>query len=182
MKYPSPQDIEEMRARGFDRSVIEEAIELSKRWSLQERLKEQIRAAFAGVKLGDGVGLHEAQGLDDYASEEKCAEYRASDEKGNWQALGAKQLNECYSSLSFFDSEGMRFHLPAYLIADLEGTYQHGMAFALTQSSGRDEQFALLNESQSAAVRAYLQFIEHEPEYEFDREHIRAALEGFWAE
>jgi hypothetical protein len=182
MKYPSPQDIEEMRARGYDRSVIDEAVGLSKRWHLKEQLKEQIRSAFAGVSLGDGIGLREAQGLDDYASEEKCAEYRSLDEKSEWQSLRSEDLNKCNSSLSFFDAEGMRFHLPAYLIADLDGTYGFGMAFSLTQSGSLGEKFALLSESQCAAVRAYLQFIEHEPDYAFDREHIKAALEGFWAE
>ena len=182
MKYPSPQDIEEMRARGYDRSVIEEAVELSKRWGLKEQLKERIRSAFAGVELGEGVGLREAQGLDDYASEEKCAQHRASDQKIDWQALRSEDLNECNSSLSFFDAEGMRFHLPAYLVADLDGTYGFEMAYALTQSSYLGVQFALLSEEQRAAVRTYLRFIEHEPEYAFDREHIQVALEGFWAE
>jgi hypothetical protein len=176
MKYPSPQDIEEMRARGYDRTVIEEAVELSKRWGVKEQLKEQIRQAFAGVGLGSGVGLHEAQGLDDYASEEKCAEYRASDESLDWQALRSDELNKCHSSLSFFDAEGMRFHLPAYLIADLDGTYGFGMAYTLTQSGLLGEQSALLNEAQHAAVRAYLRFIEHEPDYEFEREHMTCPL------
>jgi hypothetical protein len=182
MKYPSPQDIEEMRARGYDRSVIEEAVELSKRWALKEQLKAQVRSAFAGVRLAEGVGLREAQGLDDYASEEKCAEYRASDEKTDWQALRPEDLDRCSSSLSFFDAEGMRFHLPAYLLADLDGTYGFGMAFTLTQAGSPGERFALLSEAQRAAVRAYLRFIEHEPEHALDREHIQAALDGFWVE
>ena len=181
MKYPSPQDIEEMRARGYDRSVIEEAVELSKRWVVKEQLKDQIRQAFAGVRLGGGIGLHEAQGLDDYASAEKCAAYRESDEKLDWQALQHEDLDKCNSSLSFFDAEGMRFHLPAYLIADLEGSYGFGMAFTLTQSSLCGEQCALLDEAQRAAVRAYLCFIEYEPEYEFEREYIQRALADFWA-
>jgi len=182
MKYPSPQDIEEMKARGYDRSVIEEAIVLSKRWFEKEALKKQIQQAFSGLKLGAGVGLYQAQGLDDYASEEKCAEYRARDEKFDWQVLRTEDLNKCNSSLSFFDAEGMRFHLPAYLIADLDGGYGFGMAFTLTQSSNPGEYFSLLNTDQRAAVRSYLQFIEHEPEYQFDREHIQSALKDFWAE
>lgn len=173
-----------MRDSGYDRSVIEEAVELSKRWGVKEQLKQQLRQAFAGVGLGGGIGLREAQGLDDYASEEKCAAYRASDEKLDWQVLRADDLNQCNSSLSFFDAEGMRFHLPAYLIADLDGTYGFGMAFMLTQvtqSSSGDERFALLDQAQRAAVRAYLRFIEDEPEYKFEREYIQHALAGFWA-
>lgn len=181
MKYPSPQEIEEMRVRGYDQSVIEEAVELSKRWLIKEKLKIQIREAFAGVTLGAGVGLYEAQGLDDYASEEKCAQYREKDEKIDWQVFSAEDLNQCYSSLSFFDAEGMRFHLPAYLIADLNDEYGFGMATTLTQYGILSDQFSLLNTEQRAAVRAYLQFIENEPEYEFDREHIQRALTGYWS-
>ena len=171
-----------MRSRGYDRSVIEEAVELSKRWAVKEQLKDQIRQAFEGVHLGAGVGLRETQGLDDYATEEKCAEYRASDEKFDWQALRPEDLNKCNSSLSFFDDEGMRFHLPAYLVADLDGTYGFGMAFTLTRAGSLSERFALLNEAQHKAVRAYLQFILQEPEHQFEREHIQQALDGFWAE
>jgi len=120
MKYPSPKDIEEMKTRGYDQSVIEEATELSKRWLEKERLKETIGEAFMGVCLGQGVGLREAQGLDDFASKERCAEYRATDERLSGRPR-ADDLNRCSSSLSFFDAEGMRFHLPAYLLCDLMG-------------------------------------------------------------
>jgi hypothetical protein len=40
-------------------------------------------------------------------------------------------LNACYSSLSFFDAEGMRFPLPAFLIAELNGGYLQDMSFQL---------------------------------------------------
>jgi hypothetical protein len=179
-RYPSADDIAEMRARGYDHFVIEEAIERSKRREVLEQLKTKIRTAFTNVRLGSGVGLREAQALDGYADEATCAACREKDEKDDWQAIATKDLNECSSSLSFFDADGMRFHLPAYLTADLDGAYQFGMAFCLTQCTG--EQFALLNGAQGAVVREYLIFIEEEPDYEWDREHIRRAIEEYWAQ
>ena len=83
-----------------------------------------VRRAFQGVTLGKGVGLRQGQGLDDYADERTLASYRAQDEKHDWSAIPVADLDRCYSSLSFFDADGMRFHLPAYLIADLEGSLQ----------------------------------------------------------
>ena len=179
-RYPSADDIAEMRARDYDRSVIEEARELSKRRELLERIKLVIRDAFSGVRLDSGVGLWEAQALDDYADGATRAKYREKDEKHNWQMISVKDLNKCNSSLSFFDAEGMRFHWPAYLVADLDSAYNFGMAYCLTQCPG--VQFALLNNPQADAVRQYLQFIEEEPDYALDREHIRRALEENWAE
>ena len=46
VRYPSADDIVEMKVRGYDSSVIDEAIELSKRREMLEQLKEKIRAAF----------------------------------------------------------------------------------------------------------------------------------------
>lgn len=182
MKHPSPADIEEMRARGYDRSTIEQAVEQSKRWHESEAIRAAIVQAFSGVTLGNGVGLTQAQGIDDYESDARCAAHREHDEKEDWSRIPVEQLDECNSSLSFFDAEGMRFHLPAYLIADLNGKYPFGMAFPLTQSSDLDQQFFLLNPEQRAAVRRYLKFIVDEPEYALDRAHIERALETYWSE
>lgn len=171
-----------MQARGCDRSVIAELMALTERGRVAKDIEEAIRAAFSGVVLGAGVGLTQAQGMDDYADEKTCAAYREKDEKENWQAISAEQLNQCYSSLSFFDAEGMRFHLPAYLIAELNGDYKNDTAFALTHSTLIEEQFALLNDAQRSAVRGFLQFIVCEPDYEFYREDIQRALERYWRE
>ena len=133
------------------------------------------------MKLGDGVGLHQAQGIDDYESAEVCAVYRECDEKDDWNRISVEDLNKCNSSLSFFDDEGMRFHLPAYLLADLNGEYGFCMAFVLTKTSQLEEQFGLLNKKQREAVRYYLKFIENEPEYAFDRGHISNALSNYWS-
>ncbi len=47
----------------------------------------------------------------------------------------------------------MRFHLPAYLIADLQGAYNFGMAFCLTHLNDYTiSQFALLSDAQRCAV------------------------------
>jgi hypothetical protein len=44
-------------------------------------LISEIASAFAGVRLGGGVGLLEAQGLDDYADAEERKALRERDEK-----------------------------------------------------------------------------------------------------
>ena len=182
MKYPSPSDIAEMKARGYDSTTIAEAQQQSKRWAAAQEVCCAIEAAFAGVKLGVRVGLQEAQGLDDYADAETCAAYRANDEKDDWHRIPAEALQHCNSSLSFFDAEGMRFHLPAYLLADLRDDYGFGMAFCLTQTSDYDRYFRLLSGAQRRAVRAFLLHILDEPDYQFDRPHILRALDDYWTE
>jgi hypothetical protein len=123
----------------------------------EKRVADLIRAAFRDVHLGNGVGLRQGQALDDYADAATEAKYRAEDEKDDWSRVSTDDLNTCYSSLSFFDAEGMRFHLPAFLIADLEGTYKMDVIFHLTHfAHGMASRFALFTEPQRHAVREFL--------------------------
>ncbi len=144
-------------------------------------VREEILSAFSGVTLGDGVGLTEAQGLDRSEDEAARTARRMQDEKNDWRLIRPADLNRCNSSLSFFDAEGMRFHLPAFLIADLDGVYEFGMAFHLTHLDSQGiRQFSLLSPEQRAAVRSYLQYISTEDEYAFERPAILRALVEFW--
>lgn len=180
-KFPTSSDIDEMRDRGFDPSVIAEQLVLADRGAVLENLVRDARLAFAGVTLGSGVGLLEANGLDDYADQKKLAAYREQDEKLDWNAISLELLNRYSSSLSFFDAEGMRFHLPAFLIADMRGVYGFDLVYNLTQSSLIEQQCKLLTEPQRRVVRGYLRFAQEEDVHAFEREHIRRALKGYWA-
>jgi len=183
MKYPSPADIAEMKARGYDSTTIAEAERQAERLGPAHEVCRAIEAAFAGVTLGGGVGLQEAQGLDDYADAETCATYRANDEKDDWHRIPVEALQHCNGSLSFFDAEGMRFHLPAYLLADLRGDYGYRMAYCLTQITGDyDSYFGLLSRAQRAAVRAFLLHILDDADYTFDRPDILRALDTYWTD
>ena len=147
----------------------------------KQRVIDLIRAAFKGVVLGNGIGLREAQGLDDYADQATCQAYRDRDEKLHWEAIPAEEMNRCYSSLSFFDAEGMRFHLPAFMIADLEGLLGVDPVFHLSQVPEFDSvRFNLLSPPQRAAVREYLLFVKSDPNYACDVPHIERSLENYW--
>ncbi len=180
-KYPTTADIEEMQARGFDASVIDEQLQLARRGQVLAAIAVAAIEAFAGVTLGSGIGLLEANGLDGYANETALAAYRDRDERHDWAAISLESLNRYGNSLSFYDAEGMRFHLPAYLLADMQGQYAFDIVYNLTQSALLEEQCALLTEDQRKVVRAYLQFAEYEADHELNRGHIQRALQNYWA-
>ena len=155
----------------------------AERQSNAQEIAALIKEAFSKVTLGNGVGLREAQGLDDYAGAETCASYRANDEKNDWSRISIDELNACYSSLSFFDAEGMRFHLPAFLIAALSGGYLQDLSFQLAYLNDYSiGQYALLSPAQRKAVRAYLQFILEDESYAFSHPHIVRALNEYWTD
>ncbi|MDD4150288.1 MAG: hypothetical protein PHE33_09685 [Bacteroidales bacterium] len=89
-------------------------------------LIKKVQTAFQNVKLEDGVGLWEGQGLDDYSDKKTILELRKKDERNNWNDIPYKDISFCQSSLSFFDAKGMRFCLPKFLLFDIlqEQIYQ----------------------------------------------------------
>jgi hypothetical protein len=148
----------------------------------EQRVLKLIRTAFAGVVLGEGVGLRQGQGLDDYADERTLASYRAQDEKHDWSAIRVADLDRCHSSLSFFDPDGMRFHLPAYLVADLERRLQTAdVLFHLVyMAHGAASRFETLTPAQCEAVRAFLLLRLSDPYCEFVHPMIEVALRDYW--
>jgi hypothetical protein len=182
MKRITPDELAEMRARGYERALLDQASDAIARGRIADKLITVISEAFRGVTLGDGVGLLQAQGLDDYEDEATCAAFREGDEKEDWRVIATADLNRCNSSLSFFDAAGMRFHLPAYMIAELRGEYGFGMAFSLTQVGDFERYYSALNSQQRHAVRQFLLFLLNDPDYDFDRAHIERALNDYWVE
>lgn len=162
---------------------IPKAKERSKRRQQAQELIARIRKAFAEVKLGNGIGLWQAQGLDNYASEEKCAQYREKDEKDDWSQIPVNDLNHCNSSLCFFDDEGMRFHLPAYLVAELQGTYKFGMSFQLSHLNDLSiQQYSLLTNEQREIVCDVALYLADEGDDMFDRQDLLRAVDKYWAQ
>lgn len=179
MKRTTQAEIDEMRARGYDQVIIREAKFSRVRTAMAEQLIGRVREAFKGVELGGGVGLLQGIALDDYASPEVIGQHRAMDEKKDWERLEVKQLNR--ASLCFFDAFGVRFHLPALMVADLKGELDMSLAFFLTRL---DElglaQFAALSGPQRSVVREYLLFIKDDPGDTYYRKEIDRALEEYW--
>jgi hypothetical protein len=178
MERITAADIATMRANGYDRSTIAEA----EAWFLvcqrADELIMQIRAAFAGVELEDGIGLREACGIDDYAGKDELARLRAIDEKHDWQSIPSLLLNQCKAAPSFLDAEGMRFHTPAFLASELNGDCHIDFIGRLIYGSYHATDFPqLLNDDQRAAIIACIRFYaEH---FSYDQDRLSSALARF---
>ncbi len=145
----------------------------------KEVLITKIRKAFQNVTLENGVGLNQAQGIDDYEDAQTLKKLRAMDEKMNWETIPSSELNRCNSSLSFFDAKGMRFHIPRFMIAELNNEYSFGLIFTLTNVSSKS-QFSDLAKEQREVISLFLEYLLKDDEYEYERETIRLALDNYW--
>lgn len=140
----------------------------------------QIKTAFTGVTLEDGIGLWEAQAIDDYAGDSTRKKYRLKDEAHDWQRIDSNDLQRCYSSLCFFDASAMKFHIPAFIIASLTDDVDEPI-FHLTQRDDYSKsKFSTLSQTQIIAVKNYLIWCLKQNEYETDHLAIRYALNEFW--
>lgn len=85
-----------------------------------ERIKERVRQAFANVERPPNGALHAS----DEGEEGRLLEADFGD-KRDWRALDGAFLDQAPdgfgSALSFFSPAALRYFLPAYLIADLDG-------------------------------------------------------------
>lgn len=146
----------------------------------EKSVADGIGRAFAGVTLGAGVGLRQGQGLDDYADGATLVELRSLDEANDWSRIDFEQLNAYSAALSFMDSEGMRFHLPAYVIADLQGVlFTTDILFYLTATPD-PTYFRLLSVEQRDSIKRFLKLRLADPEFSFHHPLIKLALEQCW--
>lgn len=87
-----------------------------------------IYAAFKDVHLEDGIGLYEADCLDEYRAptDPVYISWKLRDERESWEKILHLFLNDTNnervnsSNFFFMDAKGKRFHLPCYLLQDLD--------------------------------------------------------------
>ncbi|MEO0725819.1 MAG: DUF6714 family protein [Bacteroidota bacterium] len=150
---------------------------------------QQIHKAFAGVKLGQGVSLHETIIIDDYGGMKARQQARAGDEKMDWTKLvDDPELKSVYGigGISFFDAEGLRFHLPAYMCLALNSQYEdvtEGLIFTLiSYDKYNQERFSTLNDQQRGAIIAFLIYLRkfEGNVYAYYEPKITKALAEYW--
>ena len=80
----------------------------------------------------------------------------------------------------------MRFHLPAFLIADLQGLFRFDLVYTFIYlDECKEQQFSLLDAHQKQAVAQYLRWIHTDPNHHTtgdDTIAIEEALLLFWEE
>ena len=176
----TPDDVEDLRDRGEAEWLIEQYAAWALRVPELDRVVAQITEAFTGVVLGDGMGLLEAQAVDDYAGDEERAEIRRRDEKLDWQRIAPETLSKCYAAPSFLDARGFVFHLPAFLIAELNDQYEFGFidVLILPSRGGPRGWQALLTKRQRDALVATLRLVGDHPCYTDHGDRIERAIQG----
>lgn len=150
--------------------------------SKEKQLILEITEAFKGVTLNTGIGLHEGNAIDGYEGKDIQAKYRLCDEKLNWEIISISDLNDNHCSLSYFDADGMRFHLPAFMIAEIKGEYYFDLSITLTHDIDdyRKKQFSLLSKNQKNVIAKFLTYLLELPDFKLFKNQIESAMQSYW--
>ncbi|MFT3992347.1 MAG: hypothetical protein QM680_13160 [Luteolibacter sp.] len=147
----------------------------------REKLELHIKTAFSGCRLGDGIGLLEADAWDMCVDPEKPKQAREKDEREDWQKLSRDDLYWCNSALSFTDSLGYRFLLPAFMLADLDGDIDELIIIHLSLTKeDRLGKRSLLNSDQIRTIIEFLMLILDDSDSISHHEAIAESLNVFW--
>ena len=150
-------------------------IELWSKWlGLSREFNSSLAAiaeAFSNVKLGDGIGMLEADGIDNYVGPEDRASRRERDERRRWQSISSTELNANYCSFWFCDAKGGLFLLPAFLLADLRDEYDFNFVGSVVRSITVRRCTPLpawidkLNEKQRSALCNVFELLKFHPDF-----------------
>ena len=158
--------VEQLRDEGYDLWTISLWEDWLTKMPEFETALLQIASAFRNTSLGNGIGLCEANAMDDYATQTERKRQRQLDEKNEWRNLAPEMLNKNYVAPAYFDARGFYFHLPAFLIAELNGQFNCDFIERLIEKHPRStEWIGLLNRAQADAIVTMLEVLEHHPDF-----------------
>lgn len=169
--------------RGADENLLNGYLQWIQHVPELNELIPEIRTAFQGITLDNGIGLLEANGLDDYASDKELAELRAKDERADWQRIKIEQLNYCYVSPSYMDARGYYFHLPAFLIADLQDQFNVGFVeeSLVSELQQPRDWVSLLTTAQRLVIEKTMRLVAEHPDFKEQPERIGIAIQHLTA-
>lgn len=132
----------------------------------REHLEREVRTAFAGVTLGGGLSLRQAEALDDYCnniSEQAYRELPLSEVTDAWNAVPWAELER--NNIAHLDPEGWRYYIPALMLSVLQQYEPASMRVIGTLSSLYPKhepdsydllRYDLLSEQQKQVIARYL--------------------------
>jgi hypothetical protein len=167
----------------------------------REDVQAAIRSAFAGVRLGSGVSLRQAQIIDVRGRGMSHAEFESlprSEVTEDWTAIPDSELvRDCVGHL---DAHGLRYYLPALMLwlldhyDDEDRLFTEGadmtaigtvsaLAFSSEFETSYREIFGGFTREQRAAIASFIEALPRLVELDDDdATRVASSLESYWAQ
>ncbi len=162
----------------------------------EPELIQYIYTSFQDIQLEDGVGLYEADCIDGYLvpTHPEYIRWKEKDERHNWEKILplfiSNNPNERVNTSNYFfmDAKGKRFHLPCYLLQDLDTRFQgnNPIISDIRFKKGDLSDYEILTALQKQTLFDFLVFqlglfMENENEIDFETySEAKTILESAW--
>lgn len=147
-------------------------------------LISRLEKAFEGVQLSNGIGIYEAESIDNHDSISERKKSREKDIRDDWKTIRDDVIDEYYYALTFMDYDGLHFAIPAYMRYMLNN-YDTNSSAAFESLIGillKPIDWNFLTDQQKQVIASCLQFIVLEAEGHVDTFQASLAYENYWAE
>ncbi len=156
---------------------------------MSEAPLQEIHAVFGEAELGDGLSLHQAGAMDLMLTAEEVELSRRLDSETRWQDIPDSKVEEFHYALTFMDPEGLRFHLPRFMVYSLEhpGLDSPAVDAAVYACDFGDDmadevlaQFNAMSRRQMRTIANFLVFVAESKDEDYDVLVAAMAVESFW--
>jgi len=162
---------------------------------IRRKLEQDIRAAFSGVILGNGVSLSQAEVIDRYGkdrdskpiSDKQFRDLKSKDEVTHWTRITLDDLDR--DNIAHLDAEGLRYYLPALMLSVLEA-YDPGSMRVIGTLSALDPRpmskyhivrYSLLDDRQKRVIAQFLSLLPALLQLDRkDEVRLERAVTGYW--
>lgn len=122
----------------------------------------RIRAAFAGLRVGEDTLLYLSSEADDpgwnIVDAASMAQLRRLEVRDDWEQIPPDLLSFCGDGFTYMDAEGMRYLLPAFMVSSLVHPELEPdlLSVVLTDSEESSRLLSLLSDEQRDCVSAFV--------------------------
>ncbi|WP_123711418.1 DUF6714 family protein [Sinobacterium caligoides] len=150
----------------------------------RDQLVNQIEDAFRNVTLCNGVGIYEANTIDDYASEEERCKQRNRDIREDCKLISDDVIDQHYSVLSFMDEEGLRFCIPVYMRFPVRyfDSYASSSIDSIIYCLANQREWEFLSSKRKRVIANLLSFMVLEEDDNVDTYQASLAYENIWSQ
>lgn len=175
-----------------------------KKRALRNRVEKRIRDAFKGVKLGEGISLHQVVIVDNYGRDANDVEVtdREWDKRGiagvvdDWEKIEfTQEPDDDDFAIAHLDDEGFRYYIPALMFSVIDdydsgsmrvtgtlgGLYPQKTGHFAKYWDSRMVFYSIFTDEQKAAIASFLNALPFLVElYPEDKATVERALRNYW--
>lgn len=142
-----------------------------------------IEEEFETISLEDGIGIYEAEAIDNCLSKGEQSKARKKDIRNDWKLISDEVIDEHFSTLSFMDENGLRFTIPAFMRFSVVNfdMYASPSIDSLIHNLNKEIVWSFFSDKQRNVIANFLEFMVLSASDHMDVSEASLAYETIWS-